>query len=200
MAHQNEFNVSDLLIVYEELLNLLQDHWLEIRQIMDTRVKDRSLGNSDDPIISHLLLPSTSLIRQTRTHKARVYLTPRKGRFVTENENIEGISVVGAGFWEETEIIWKYHPFRHDLGQLHPPSPFVELVFISAAPRRFDDDLHGIPLGAKVHGLVLINGMSESFESERLLPMKTPARHFIPEVPSRQSRVEMTIGIDVEAA
>ena len=92
--------------------------------------------------ISHLLLPSTSLTCQNRTHKTRVYLTSWKGWFVTENENIEGIAVLAARLREETEIIWEYHPFRHDLRQLHPSSPFVELVFIEAAPRCFDDDLH----------------------------------------------------------
>ncbi|MCU1252885.1 MAG: hypothetical protein JWQ49_5914 [Edaphobacter sp.] len=45
MAHQNEFNASDLLIIYEELLNLLQEHGLKIRQIMDARVKDRTRGS-----------------------------------------------------------------------------------------------------------------------------------------------------------
>src|SRR5216683_2662529 len=39
--------------------------------------------------------------------------------------------------------------------------------------------------------------MSRSFGSERLFPMKKPAQHLIAEVPRRQSRVEMTIGIDL---
>lgn len=123
------------MIIYEELINLLQDHWLKIRQIVNARVKDRSLGNSDDPIISHLLLPSTSLIRQNRTHKTRVYLTSWKGWFVAENENIEGIAVLAARFREETEIIWEYHPFRHDLGQLHPFSPFGRTCILLRLPR-----------------------------------------------------------------
>src|ERR1035437_4294740 len=45
--------------------------------------------------------------------------------------------------------------------------------------------------------LVPRNGMSRSFGSERLLPMKKPAHPLIAELPDRQSRVEMTIGIDL---
>jgi hypothetical protein len=33
--------------------------------------------------------------------------------------------------------------------------------------------------------------------SVRLFPMKTPAHHLIAEVPRRQTRFEMTIGIDL---
>src|SRR5258708_9029158 len=47
--------------------------------------------------------------------------------------------------------------------------------------------------------LVLINGMSRSFESERLLPMKKPTQHLIAEVPRRPASVEITIGIDLGA-
>jgi transposase len=39
--------------------------------------------------------------------------------------------------------------------------------------------------------------MIRCFGSVRLLPMKKPARHLIAEVPRRQPRVEMTIGIDL---
>jgi hypothetical protein len=40
-------------------------------------------------------------------------------------------------------------------------------------------------------------GMSRSFGSERLFPMKKTAQHLIAEVPGRRSRVETTIGIDL---
>jgi hypothetical protein len=50
----------------------------------------------------------------------------------------------------------------------------------------------GLPVG-----LVPTSGMSRFFRSERLFPMKKPTRHLIAEVPHRQSRVEMTIGIDL---
>jgi hypothetical protein len=46
-------------------------------------------------------------------------------------------------------------------------------------------------------GLVPINGMSRSFVSERLLPMKKPSQHLIAEVPGRPARVEITLGIDL---
>src|SRR5258708_29657318 len=39
--------------------------------------------------------------------------------------------------------------------------------------------------------------MSRSFGSERLLPMKKPTHHLIAELSRRQTRVEMTIGIDL---
>jgi hypothetical protein len=39
--------------------------------------------------------------------------------------------------------------------------------------------------------------MSRSFGSERLFPMKKSAQHLIAEVPRRQRKVEMTIGIDL---
>src|ERR1700739_897677 len=39
--------------------------------------------------------------------------------------------------------------------------------------------------------------MSRSFESERLLPMKKPAQHFIAEVPRSITKGGMTIGIDL---
>ena len=41
------------------------------------------------------------------------------------------------------------------------------------------------------------NGMSRSSDSERLLPMKKPAQHFIAEVPRSITKVGMTIGIDL---
>jgi hypothetical protein len=44
---------------------------------------------------------------------------------------------------------------------------------------------------------VPVNGMSRSFGSERLFPMKKTAQHLIAEVPCRWSRVETTIGIDL---
>jgi hypothetical protein len=40
-------------------------------------------------------------------------------------------------------------------------------------------------------------GMSRFFGSQRLFPMKKTAKHLTAEVPSRPSRVEMTIGIDL---
>src|ERR1700732_5108227 len=43
----------------------------------------------------------------------------------------------------------------------------------------------------------MANGMSRSFGSERLLPMKKPSQHLIAEVPRRQLQLEMTIGIDL---
>src|SRR5271155_5635041 len=39
--------------------------------------------------------------------------------------------------------------------------------------------------------------MSRSSGSERLFPMKKPAQHLIAEVPRRQAKVEITIGIDL---
>jgi transposase len=39
--------------------------------------------------------------------------------------------------------------------------------------------------------------MGRSSGSERLFPMKKPAQHLIAEVPRRQARVEITIGIDL---
>src|ERR1700685_2614500 len=45
--------------------------------------------------------------------------------------------------------------------------------------------------------LVSLNGMSRSSGSERLFPMKKPAQHLIAEVPRRQAKVEITIGIDL---
>src|SRR5271154_7605955 len=46
-------------------------------------------------------------------------------------------------------------------------------------------------------GLVTLNRMSRSSGSERLFPMKKPAQHLIAEVPRRQAKVEITIGIDL---
>jgi transposase len=54
-----------------------------------------------------------------------------------------------------------------------------------------------LPLSALFAGKYRGNGMSRSFGSERLFPMKTTAQHLIAEVPRRQTRFEMTIGIDL---
>jgi hypothetical protein len=50
---------------------------------------------------------------------------------------------------------------------------------------------NSIPVVISAYRLVLINGMSRSFGSERLFPMKKPAQHLIAEVPRRQARVEI---------
>jgi hypothetical protein len=68
---------------------------------MDARVEDRSLGNSDDPIISHLLLPRTSLIRRIEPTKREAIRHP-EGRFVAENDNIEVIPVLAGRLREES--------------------------------------------------------------------------------------------------
>lgn len=54
-----------------------------------------------------------------------------------------------------------------------------------------------VEVSASPVGFVPTNGMSMSFESERLSPMKKPSQRIIAEVPRRQSKVEMRIGIDV---
>jgi transposase len=44
---------------------------------------------------------------------------------------------------------------------------------------------------------VTINGMSRSPRKGETVPMKKPAQHLIAEVPRRQAKVEMTIGVDL---
>jgi hypothetical protein len=54
-------------------------------------------------------------------------------------------------------------------------------------PKPFTNSITQVP----------INGMSRSLKRRETVPMKKRAQHLIAEVPRRQAKVEITIGIDL---
>src|SRR5580704_253448 len=128
------------MVIDKELFDLLEKERRQILECPNIGVLVIGLGDRQQAIVANLVLP-VELLAFDDTNQTGAHHHARVGRFIHQQQDVDGIAVLGKGSRQEAKVIGEGHTCRKDLAQSKHALVGVERELVSASLGSLDNDL-----------------------------------------------------------
>jgi hypothetical protein len=128
------------VIVHKELFQFPNELFTEIGTGFDVSPAVSIFFDCDDAIVSDLFL-LVALLALDNANRAAFEDAPWKGGFIHQHQYVNGVTIVGFGRGNKSEVVRKGHTSRQNFLQFENVIVNVKSKLVAASFRSLDDDL-----------------------------------------------------------
>jgi hypothetical protein len=130
-------------IVDEELLQLVKELLRKVGEASDVGIEMGHFGDGEKAVVPNML-SAFCLLAFDHADETGAKKTAGKDGFVHQDEDVDGIAILGEGARDETEVAGKDHSGGKNFFEREDLLVGVKGIFVATSSRSFDDDLEDV--------------------------------------------------------